>query len=90
MLARLHQSPHSAHVPLRGGFDKGKAVCGQGPPCRAPGQHGGVHMDPEHPVDQVEGRKDARTQALGHCVCIAAVITHPPGLRSSHLDMAIA
>lgn len=47
-------------------------------------------MDPEHPVDQVEGRKDARTQALGHCVCIAAVITHPQELRSSHLDMAIA
>lgn len=31
---RLHQSPHSARIPLRG-FDKDKAVCGQGPHCRS-------------------------------------------------------
>lgn len=47
-------------------------------------------MDPEHPVGQVEGRKDARTQVLSHCVCIAPMISHPLGSRNSHLDMASA
>lgn len=38
-------------------------------------------MDPEHPVGQVEGRKDARTQALGHC-CVHCCCDHTsPGAQ---------
>lgn len=72
LLVRLHQSPHSAHAPLRGGFDQGKAVCGQGAPCRASDQHGGVHMHPEHPVATWRGGKmpghGSETLCV-HCSC---------------------